>query len=110
MIKKKTTKADLVDTIYEKALIEFKVIRKVKCPFNKEDIAFLLNAFVESLGDSLKEGNTIEIRGLGSFELRKRAARSNTRNPRTGEAAICKEHSVVIFRSGKELKEAVWDI
>ena len=106
----KITKADLVEEIYGKALVEYKVKRRTKCPFNKEDIVDLVNSFIESLCTGLKEGKSVEIRGLGSFEKRKRSARTNMRNPRTGEAAECHEHSVVVFRSGKELKEAVWNL
>ena len=109
-MKNKTTKAELVEQIYSKALIDYRSTKKVKCPYNKEDISNLFGIFIDTLSSNLKEGKSIEIRGLGTFELRKRAARANTRNPKTGVASECKEHSVVVFKSGKELKEAVWGI
>lgn len=106
----KITKATLIDEVYGRALVEYKINKNEKCPYSKEDISYIVGEFISALTDNLKQGNTVELRGLGSFEKKKRAARSNMRNPRTGQEAVSKEHYVMTFRSGKELKEAVWDL
>lgn len=106
----KKTKADLVDSVYDNVLFYYKTQRKTKCPFAKDDIALVVNEFVETLSVALKDGHSVELRGLGSFTIKKRSKRSSCVNPRTGEPAKSEEHSVVVFTSGRDLKEAVWDL
>ena len=43
-----------------------------------------LEAMIESIGDSLKKGDSVVLVGFGTFSVRDRAARTG-RNPRTGE-------------------------
>ncbi len=60
--------------------------------------------------NALCNGKTIEIRKFGTFKIRHRKARDNSRNPKTGEKAKVNEHSVVAFTPGKELKEKIWNL
>lgn len=106
----KVTKLMLVDDVYEKAIIEYRVNKKIKCNFSKEDVAFIVTEFLDSLTNQLKKGASIELRGFGSFEKKTRAARTNVRNPKTGEQTETAAHSVVAFKAGRELKQAVWDL
>ncbi len=64
----------------------------------------IVSEIIQSMIDSLKEGNKIEIRGFGSFRLRSRRARRG-RNPKTGATVEVPSKSVVYFKLGKELKE-----
>lgn len=59
---------------------------------------------------SLVQHNQIELRGFGVFEFRYRKPKVNARNPRTGAKLQVPGHTIVAFRSGHELKKAVWDI
>ncbi|MBK8005500.1 MAG: HU family DNA-binding protein [Gemmatimonadetes bacterium] len=54
----------------------------------------------------LRKGKKVTISGFGSFETRKRKARTG-RNPRTGRAMTIKPSTAPVFRAGKGLKEAV---
>jgi DNA-binding protein HU-beta len=54
----------------------------------------------------LKKGARIRINGLGTLEVRKRAARMG-RNPATGEAIKIKASKKVAFRAAKDLSEAI---
>ena len=56
--------------------------------------------------DSLKNGNRIEIRGFGSFEIRRYKAYEG-RNPRTGDPVGVNPKRLPFFKVGKELKELV---
>ena len=56
----------------------------------------------------LKEGDRIRIVGLGTLQVRNRAARMG-RNPATGEQIAIKASKKIAFRASKELKEAVFD-
>lgn len=98
MSSKKVTKNDLVDSIYQNTKCEKKVIQDV------------VDEFVLQLKNSLKEGNTIELRGFGTFEPRLRKGRAKARNPKTGEQLSVAPHFVVAFRSGQELKHALWGL
>lgn len=65
-----------------------------------------LDAFIDAVGEALKEGDQVALVGFGTFAVRERAARSG-RNPQTGatiEIAACK---VPAFKAGKALKDAV---
>lgn len=56
--------------------------------------------------EALKEGRGIEIRGFGSYKVKKKNAR-NARNPKTGEKVFVDEHFVPTFKFSKEFKEIV---
>lgn len=58
------------------------------------------------MAKSLVEGQRIEIRGFGSFQVRERNSRK-ARNPKTGETVEISSKRTVYFKPGKELKEKV---
>ena len=58
------------------------------------------------MANALASGERIEIRGFGSFGVKKRHARQG-RNPRTGEPVAVEEKRAPFFRTGKELRERV---
>ena len=66
----------------------------------------LLADFVTAMTLHLKQGARIRTSGLGTLEVRTRAARMG-RNPATGESIEIKASKKVAFRVAKELKEAV---
>ena len=55
---------------------------------------------------SLRAGQKIELRGFGSFRLRKREPRKG-RNPKTGDKVDVPPKSVPYFKPGKELKDLI---
>ena len=61
---------------------------------------------ITSISKHLKKGARIRIAGLGTLEVRKRAARMG-RNPATGEAIKIKASKKVAFRAAKDLSEAI---
>lgn len=67
------------------------------------DAEAIVAEIIQSMIDSLQEGNEIEIRGFGSFRLRSRRARRG-RNPKTGESVDVPAKRVVYFKMGKDLK------
>lgn len=72
----------------------------------KRQAEALVNEFVQSLADHLKEGAKIRINGLGILEVKARPARTG-RNPATGEQIQIAASKKIAFRPAKELKEAV---
>jgi DNA-binding protein HU-beta len=66
----------------------------------------VLSGTIASMTSHLKKGARIRVTGLGTFEVRKRAARMG-RNPATGEAIKIKASKKVAFRAAKDLSEAI---
>jgi len=73
---------------------------------SKKDAEAALNSFVNIVSDELTKKEKVQLVGFGTFETRKRAARSG-RNPQTGEELKIAEATVPAFKAGKALKEKV---
>lgn len=66
-----------------------------------------LNAFIESVTESLAKGEKVQLVGFGTFESRERKAREG-RNPRDPKEIIkIPASKAPVFKAGKSLKEAV---
>ncbi len=66
----------------------------------------VLDTFFDLTGTALKNGDSIRLLGFGTFETKKRAARTGT-NPRTGEQVDIPASVIPVFKAGKKLKEKV---
>jgi len=62
----------------------------------------IVESIFKYLGNALAEGRNIEIRGLGTFKIKKMPAR-NARNPRTGESIMIEEKNKLKWKSSKLL-------
>lgn len=58
------------------------------------------------IAKSLKKGSRVQITGFGTFEAKKRKARTG-RNPRTGETIKIAATKTPSFRAGKGLKDGI---
>lgn len=65
-----------------------------------------LDAFIETVGEALKTGDSVALVGFGTFVIRERASRSG-RNPQTGETIEIAASKQPAFKAGKALKDAV---
>ena len=65
-----------------------------------------INAFVNTVMESLAKGDKVQLVGFGSFEVRKRAARKG-RNPQTKEEIKIPASKAPVFKAGKALKDLV---
>ena len=88
------TKAELVD----------EVARTIQV--TKKQAETIVNVVFDSIVDSLRNGEKIELRGFGSFRLRSRKSRTG-RNPKTGEKVEVPSKKIPYFKPGKELKELI---
>jgi len=73
---------------------------------SKKDAGKAVDAVFETVMDTLKTGEKVQIIGFGNFEVRDRAARKG-RNPQTGEEIQIPASKVPAFRAGKALRDAV---
>lgn len=60
----------------------------------------------DKIGEYLSEGEKVQLRGFGNFEVRERAEHKG-RNPQTGKTIIIKSIKAPVFKSGTALKELV---
>lgn len=102
MDKEKLTKAEIIKDIYE-------AMDPERGRLNRDDIHQILDLFFEEIKNGLVEGKTIELRNLGTFEVRTRKGKEKARNPKTGATVSTDDHNVAYFRPGQELKKLLWD-
>ena len=77
-----------------------------KTDSTKADAERNIAALIEIITATLKKVDSISLVGFGSFEVRKRAARTG-RNPKTGAELKIKASKVPAFKAGASLKAAV---
>lgn len=73
---------------------------------NQKQAGAALDAITSTITEALQDGESVQILGFGTFEMRTRAART-TRNPRTGEKVEVAAKKVPAFKAAKSLKEAL---
>jgi integration host factor subunit beta len=94
----KLTKAEIMDSVYQKT------------GMNRKEIRVVVDLFLDEIMDALIEQTVVEVRGFGTFEVRIRKGREKARNPKTGELVSVNSHGIVAFRPGRDLKRDVWDL
>ncbi len=87
-------KAELIDAVADAADI------------SKAAAARSVDTVLEVITESLKGGNSVTLVGFGTFNTRRREARTG-RNPRTGEPIQIKASNLAVFKAGKALKDAL---
>jgi integration host factor subunit beta len=93
----KLSKAEIIENIYPLVKVSKKSIHRI------------VDLFFEQIKSGLLADRVIELRGLGTFEIRMRKGRK-ARNPKTGDSVLIRNHGVAHFRPGRELKQRVWDL
>lgn len=88
------TKADLVEEVSRVS------------DLTKKHSEIIVDTVVKSVIDALHRGEKIELRGFGSFRLRRREPRRG-RNPKTGDRVDVPPKKVPYFKPGKELKDLI---
>ena len=88
------TKADIVDQISSATGL------------TKLETEAVINGFIASVKQAIVGGETIHLRGFGSFQVQHRAPRT-ARNPRTNEAVKIGERYVPIFKASREFRDSV---
>jgi DNA-binding protein HU-beta len=88
------TKADIVEKV------------ALGTGLTKLETEAIIEGFLTTVIQALREGKGIEIRGFGSYKVKKKKARY-ARNPRTGEKVYVGDHFVPVFKFSKDFKSAV---
>ena len=90
------TKADIVE----------QVARAIGPGVTKRECALVVDGFLNAVTRALSQGEGIEIRGFGSFKVRRRSARM-ARNPRTGEPVEVPARVAPVFKPSKLMRAEV---
>jgi len=77
-----------------------------KSGLTKKDAEKALKSFVDTIQQTLSEGDKVQLVGFGSFEVRERAERKG-RNPQTKEEITIAASKAPVFKAGKAFKEAI---
>jgi integration host factor subunit alpha len=88
------TKADIVETIYE------------KIGFSRKESAEIVDLVFDLLKETLGSGNKVKISGFGNFVVREKRSRKG-RNPQTGEEIQISARRVLTFKPSQVLRKAL---
>ena len=90
------TKADIINEISKSTGVEKVSVQKA------------VEAFMETVKDSLTDGNNVYLRGFGSFIVKKRAKKT-ARNISKNTTIIIPEHFIPSFKPAKTFVSQVKD-
>ena len=106
----KLRKIDIIDYVNKKEVLMNKeeLVKEVakKAKVSQKAAADVIAATLETVTKTVSKGQKVTLVGFGTFEPRKRAARSG-RNPQTGATIKIAAKTVPAFSAGKKFKEAV---
>jgi len=88
------TKADLVEELVKVSNL------------SKKHAETIVNTVFSSITEALQRDDKIELRGFGSFRVRRRRSRQG-RNPKSGDRVEVPEKRIPYFEPGKELKDLI---
>ncbi len=88
------TKADIVETVYEKV------------GFSRKESAELVDLVFDLMKETLESGKKIKISGFGNFVVREKRSRKG-RNPQTGEEIQISARRVLTFKPSQVLRKAI---
>ena len=73
---------------------------------SQKDIGVVIDATIETIKETLANGEKIQLVGFGTFEVSERAERMG-RNPKTGEEIVIPASKSPKFKAGKAFKDEV---
>jgi len=79
-------------------------IMNLNSQINQKEIEKSVNTFFDTITISLTNSQKVELRGFGSFGVKKREARL-ARNPKTGSTVAVSAKKTSFFKMGKVMKE-----
>lgn len=77
-----------------------------KSGLSKKDTEKAISSVIDTITETLAKGESIQLVGFGTFEVRERAERTGI-NPRTKEKITIAATKVPAFKAGRALKDAV---
>ena len=89
------TKADLVDVVYDR-----------HGGITRYEAAEIVEAILQTVKTSLRDGRTVRIKNFGTFEVTRRPGRVGV-NPMSGEKMFIRPHKGLSFKPARRLKDEI---
>jgi len=83
------------------------LLKKNNPKLNQSEIESIIDIFTECIRKALSTQQNVEIRGFGTFFIKKIKEKYNARNPKTSELIYVPEKNKVRFRASKKLKRLI---
>jgi integration host factor subunit alpha len=91
------------------ALTKHEIINKVNdIGFTKKKSTEVIESLLETIKDSLANGEDVLVSGFGKFCVKEKRARRG-RNPATGQDLMLRERKVVTFKCSGKLRDKIND-
>ncbi len=84
-----------------------KQLKKKNPDLNHSELEIVLETFCKNIEKALIEGRNVELRGFGTFFIKKIKEKYSARNPLTGEIIYIPEKNKVRFKASKKLKNLI---
>ena len=84
-----------------------KQLKEKNPQLNRLELENILDIFCNGIKKALLDGKNVEIRGFGTFFIKRIKQKYSARNPRTGEIIYVPEKNKVRFRASKKLLELI---
>ena len=78
----------------------------LKTNINKKQAEIVINSMIKSINDALANGDKVELRGFGSFVVKKRAQKTG-RNISKNTTIIIPAHNIPSFKPSKSFVDKV---
>ncbi len=84
-----------------------KKLKEKNLDYNNSDLTEFIKIFFEGLENALLKSQNVELRGFGTFFIKKIKEKYSARNPKTGELIYVPEKNKVRFRASKKFKDFI---
>ena len=84
-----------------------KQLKEKNPQLNRLELENILDIFCNGIKKALLDGKNVEIRGFGTFFIKRIKQKYSARNPKTGEIIYVPEKNKVRFRASKKLLELI---
>ncbi len=84
-----------------------KQLKEKNPQLNQLELENILDTFCNGIKKALAEGKNVEIRGFGTFFIKRIKEKYSARNPKTGEIIYIPEKNKVRFRASKKLLKLI---
>ena len=82
-------------------------LKKINPNLKNSDLTNVISVFFDSIKNALKKNQNVQIRGFGTFFIKKIKEKHSARNPKTGELIYIPEKNKIRFRTSKNLGKKI---
>lgn len=95
-------------SLEKKSVIKEEIVTRVanETGYNQKTVGDIVDTLLKDITDEMSNGNKVQFTGFGTFEPKKRAARTG-RNPHTNQPVPIPERVMPSFKPGNRMKAAV---